>query len=720
MAVSRLEWYLGRLTAMQPAEIAWRSLRACENLLRPVEGLWQTKITVLDRDGDVEKLFESFRNGVGRPVLLDGDRAQLIAAENPSQAQGLTAVAQRLLAGERSYFGYPTVDVGRDIDWHRDAVSDYRWPAIRSNRINHRVALSDPKWIWELNRLQHLPVLAEAWLFTDEAVFAETAFEHLDTWLEQNPIGTGIAWRGAFEAGIRAISVAVALQGLRTAPALTAQRFRRIAGLLDASAHYCWRERSLFSSANNHLVGELTGVVVTHLLFPELPTPKALYPRAFAALLAEAERQILPDGAGAEQSVSYQMFTAELLALTAALLRLRGDQPPARLLAALHRSAEYLAAVVGSVDPDPRYGDDDEGFALRLGAESRRTVREHLGIIAAATGSSAAAGMGAPSLTATWFGTALGNGSADTTTPERPLSAPSAYAPDGGLVILRDGRRRVTADVGPLGYLSIAAHGHADALAVTLSADGRDLIVDPGTGSYYGHPHWRSAHRGTRAHGTVCIDDVDQSVDGGPFYWRRHANTTVRTVDLKRGIVDAEHDGYRRLKDPAVHRRWLSAPPDDPTMVVVDLITGRSEHDIDVSWPLHPELDATATQNGHQVTRDGSPVLQLCYAATSSIEFTALRGDPESNLGWWSGRLEERVPAWLLGVHCRSVTPVAILTILSTDIAVTVSDPEISHSGTTLEVGWSVNGARRALTIDTNHPGAIQSAQSPGMKLVTV
>src|ERR1700754_4950041 len=70
------------------------------------------------------------------------------------------------------------------------------------------------------------------------------------------------------------------------------------------------------------------------------------------------------------------------------------------------------------------------------------------------------------------------------------------YAPNGGLVVLRKGSKRTTMDVGPLGYLSIAAHGHADALAVTLATDGHDLIVDPGTASYYGTSRWRDAHRG--------------------------------------------------------------------------------------------------------------------------------------------------------------------------------------------------------------------------------
>ena len=82
----------------------------------------------------------------------------------------------------------------------------------------------------------------------------------------------------------------------------------------------------------------------------------------------------------------------------------------------------------------------------------------------------------------------------------------------------------MTVDVGPLGYLAIAAHGHADALAVGLAVDGHDLVGDPGTGSYFAHPEWRTAHRSTRAHATVAVDDADQSVMGGPFLWTEHAD----------------------------------------------------------------------------------------------------------------------------------------------------------------------------------------------------
>ncbi|WP_245909132.1 heparinase II/III family protein [Mycobacterium neglectum] len=705
--MSSLAWYWGRLKAMSPHETAWRASRAAASLQDRTAASERTSdsaITGATQDwGD---LLQRFRGGLGRPVLLDADRAQRIAVEHRSAVNELIAEADRLVAGQRRYFGYPTADLGTDVDWNYDPVSNYRWPTVRSTKINHRTAPSDPKWIWELNRLQHLPQLAQAWLFTEDPVYAETAFEHLDSWLTQNPAGSGIAWRGAFEAGIRAISVAIAVQGLRTSPALTAQRYRRVARMLDASARYCWRERSRFSSANNHLVGELAGLATVHLLFPELDAPAALFDRCIAGLSAEAEQQILSDGAGAEQAISYQIFTAELLSLVVVLLRLRGDVPPPALTEALHRSSLFLSYLVCVDDPDPRYGDDDDGFALRLGAESKRTVRQHLAIMAAASG--AVIEHTEPTLAASWISTALDGRISEAPAPAgRPVPT-NIYAPDGGLVVMRSGRRRVVMDVGPLGYLSTASHGHADALAVTLSDDGRDLIVDPGTASYYGNAAWRSTHRGTRVHATVCVDGLDQSVIGGPFLWSRHAKTVVRFVDLDRGIVDAEHHGYRRLDDPVLHRRWLIAPPGDATVAVVDLIDGQSTHDVTVSWPLSPDLTATPTDVGHRISRDGEAVLEIRYAATGPVHPEQVSGDRESHLGWWSDRLESRTPSWLVGAKCRSSAPMVILSLLRTVNAGALTDPAIAIEGCKMTVSWSEDGIGRGFTIDRNRPGAVE------------
>jgi hypothetical protein len=702
--LSRLAWYARRLRSMSPHEIAWRASRitsgAARRLTRPSTPSDSALLGV--RDPQWDALLHAFRQGTGRPILLDRDRAVKLAAAHPDQAAAVVSAADRVLARRFTFFGYPEQSLAAPVDWHHDPLSGTTWPAIPSERIDHRTRPGDPKWIWELNRLQHLPWLAEAWLFTGDDRYAEGAFDQLDSWLTQNPPGIGIAWRGAFEAGVRAISVAVAVAGLRDSAALTPDRYRSVVRMLADSARRCWQERSRFSSANNHLVGELAGLATVALLFPELARARGWERRALAALRTEARRQILPDGAGAEQAVGYQVFTAELLLVVITLLRLRGDEPPTEMLQAVDRSARYLATLVGSGDPAPRYGDDDEGFALRLDAAPLREIPEHLAAVGAVTGNPAALHAATPGLAAGWLAAA---GPAESPTPTAVPA--SCYAAHGGLVVLRSGARRLTMDVGPLGYLSIAAHGHADALALTLSVDGQELIGDPGAASYYGHPEWRRVHRGTRAHATVCVDEADQSVIAGPFLWSRHAEVTVHRVDLERGLVDAEHDGYRRLDSPVTHRRWLIAPPDLAEVLVVDLLRGEGGHRVHTSWPSHPALDAARAPGGHLLSRDGTPVLGLSYAANAELTHHEIRGDPDTNLGWWSSRLESREPAWLVGTSAEATAPIVLATVLSPRAAAAggpgpAENLAVALTGDSIEVTWRERELAHRVEIDVS------------------
>ena len=92
----------------------------------------------------------------------------------------------------------------------------------------------------------------------------------------------------------------------------------------------------------------------------------------------------------------------------------------------------------------------------------------------------------------------------------RPEEAPRLFA-DAGICLLRtppeDGPEIwCRCDGGPHGFLSIAAHAHADALSVEVRHGGVDVLVDPGTYCYHGEPEWRSYFRSTLAHNTIEVD----------------------------------------------------------------------------------------------------------------------------------------------------------------------------------------------------------------------
>ena len=100
-------------------------------------------------------------------------------------------------------------------------------------------------------------------------------------------------------------------------------------------------------------------------------------------------------------------------------------------------------------------------------------------------------------------------------------------------------------DHGPVGYLSIAAHGHADTLAVWLSIGDQPVFVDAGTYLYHSDRAMRDAFRSTAVHNTLTLGGVASSRPSGPFNWATKAN--ARCVVVEDGPIArlvAEHDGY--------------------------------------------------------------------------------------------------------------------------------------------------------------------------------
>ncbi len=211
-------------------------------------------------------------------------------------------------------------------------------------------------------------------------------------------------------------------------------------------------------------------------------------------------------------------------------------------------------------------------------------------------------------------------------------------------------------DGGPHGFLSIAAHAHADALSLEVRHDGVDVLADPGTYCYHGEPEWREYFRSTRAHNTVCVDGRDQSVSGGPFLWTRHASTTVLRdetgVDGDQ-VWEAAHDGYRKLPGGAVrHQRVVRLSPGERTLTVRDLLTARRRgHDHTVALAFHLGPDVTAALDGPRARlswRGPTGVSGADLFLPPALSWSAHRGESGPPLGWYSPAFGQRVPATTL------------------------------------------------------------------------
>lgn len=643
--LARARWYVRRARAMPLVEVPVRSKRQAHHLVD--DAVWRFAPPLWRSAWEVEptKLLRTAPTEASRGPLT-AERAQGLLARDPQAASAIVELAERSLEGRFQFFGYPEATLPAPIDFSRDPFTGQCWRARHGKSINYRAAgYGDPKWIWELNRLQHLPLVALAWRLTGSDEFAEAAIAQTVQWLEQQPPGRGIAWANGFEAGIRAVSLALAYDALRAAPSMSDSRRRAILQGLHQHGRWITRDPSTHSSANNHRVGELAGLVAIGLLAPELRAAEGWEQTALEGLAAEADRQILPDGMGAEQAFGYQLFVLDLLLLVVALLDCAERSAPPSVLAALERGARALSALLGPGEPEPNFGDSDEGRAVRLDARPLRGARDVAACLAARIGHGGARALASSLDETAWL--LFGQEGSDRfdRTPAAPPPGDALF-PNAGLVVLRRNGVRVTVDAGPLGYLKLAAHGHADALHVTLAADGDGLVVDPGAGSYFGHPDWREEFRGTRFHATVGVDGVDQSEPGGPFLWTRHARASLRYAGG--GIVVADHDGYGRLTDPVLHTRTVVVLTDG-TVLVYDRLDARELHRYAQFWPFAPNLDvAEKTENTLRLSKEGRPSLAIALASSEPAALKLTRGSQEPFVGWWSPRLESAIPAWRL------------------------------------------------------------------------
>jgi len=221
--------------------------------------------------------------------------------------------------------------------------------------------------------------------------------------------------------------------------------------------------------------------------------------------------------------------------------------------------------------------------------------------------------------------------------------------PEGGYYILGDSFEterevRLVADVGPLGYLSIAAHGHADALAFTLAVGGKEIFIDPGTYAYHTQKKWRDYFRGTSAHNTLRVDGLDQSVIGGNFMWVHHARAMCESwaSDAERDRLVGRHDGYIRLRDPVSHRREIVLDKKADVIHVTDSLECLRAHTVQLYWHCHEEVDAQILDGVVQMRREGVELTLVVLDPGFSPRLA--RGAEDEPLGWVSRRFDAKKP----------------------------------------------------------------------------
>jgi len=567
------------------------------------------------------------------------------------------AAADRILAGTFDVLALRGAPLGFPPAWNADPKTGTRAPLRFGKTLDYRSpgTVGDVKYLWEMNRHLELVTLAQAWHLTREPRFAEGCRRLIDSWLAECPYPLGANWCSSLELAIRLINWACVWQLLGAEESTVfaghdGAAFRaRWLSSIHRHCHFIAGHLSRHSSANNHLLGEAAGLAIAALTWPLWKSSPRWLERATAELTHEALTQNHEDGVNKEQAVWYHAAVADLLLLAGLIARANGCDAQPAYWRRLESMLEFVASIMDAAGNVPAFGDADDGVLVRWAPLDRGQLFRSLLATGAVLFDRAEFARKAREFDdkSRWL-----LGDEGEATFARLVSMPHGGArplprafPQGGYYLLGEGfdtarEVKIVADAGALGYLSIAAHAHADALSFTLSAAGQPLLVDPGTFAYHCDRKWRRYFRGTRAHNTVCIDGLDQSRPAGSFLWLDHAPVAVEAFESERLV--ASHDGYSRLSDPVRHRRTFAYDRERFLLVITDELICRGTHHVELNWHFAPQCQVLRSEGAVLAELGG---VRLTLKIDPRLACRLESGSESPPGGWFSPSYDVKVPA---------------------------------------------------------------------------
>jgi hypothetical protein len=628
--LNRIQWYGARLAAMSAPEIAHRV----------------AELSRKSRFRSEKRGWNAVDSGSGGSFTKLGDllaRLRAVPLDCGASFDAKTYLGRKWPAARFDEAGRNAILPHTGL-WRFDPVSGKAWPGAEKAGFDIEVRMTsatpdvqyrygDVKYVWEPARLQVLHWLAVEVAHGSELAHA-TAMTWVRSWMDSNPPWRGVHWISGIEIALRIVSVTL-LIAARSNAGMTDEDRKRL--ILFVMAHASWLAQfpSRYSSANNHRVAEGLGLFLAGLILPASQQQADFETEGRHILEQEALLQIYPDGVGAEQSPTYQAFTMELIAFGQLVARGVGKPLTHGVDDRLRAGAQFLAALQDGEGRVPAIGDDDEGRAITCpGVVEPLYVASVIQSIMGLLGEPGLSPQSPFYLREFLFHAPKAAGK------DVPDGAVVQVFEDGGYSVVKDrvGDRRyqLVFDHGPLGYLSLAAHGHADALSVWLNVDDRPVFIDAGTWLYHSGRAARRELRRSFVHNTLSLPEQSQSEPSSAFSWSNKAASRLlgRSVSNDGWMLEGEHDGF--VKRASVrHVRRIERRNDG--FSIRDRLAGSDRPmPCEISFLIAPHLVVDRLDKRDALLRDenGEPVLR--FVGTPQLSCRIERGNFQSSRGVYS------------------------------------------------------------------------------------
>ncbi|MBK9249156.1 MAG: alginate lyase family protein [Ignavibacteria bacterium] len=481
------------------------------------------------------------------------------------------------------------------IDWQIDFKSGYRWSTntwYKSLRYGTTTG-ADVKVPWELARMQHFPILAEAAFlaqrnredFALPDVYAREFRNQILDFIAMNPPRWGVNWTTSMDIGIRAVNWLVTYDLFRSIGVEFDEEFEGIfrRSIYEHGTHIIHNLEYSPDLRGNHYLADVAGLLFIAAYLPCMPETDMWLAFSIQEMLSETALQFLPDGGNFEASVPYHRLSAEMVLYADALL---SKLPPEKLdalqaynarlkqgvpklqnapmnLRTLHSNYNVtskinsiLAFSARTMKPNghsPQIGDNDSGRFYILLPNYRKN--EATGALTGEHNDHRELFLIHDFLVG------------KQRIPEKniidsfmhPTSKHDAF-PDFGLDVYRTSEYYCAVRCGAIGQRGKGGHAHNDQLSIEVQVRNRDFFVDNGTYLYTPAPDKRNLYRSTAAHNTLTIEGKEQNAwlpgGGDVLFWMLGDRSQAKVIARSDDEWIGEHRGFG-----AVHTRELRFEP---------------------------------------------------------------------------------------------------------------------------------------------------------------
>jgi len=557
--MSNLKIYLKKATKLPPEILIKKVYRKINNKIYYSIRAKKVAKNPIDIDSNI---FDNFEPTINFLFDINNKKELYIQELKKSGKEGkIIEQADKICNHIFNLLGSRNINLGKDIKWNEDFKTGLRWENKFYKKIK-RVDLNnnaDVKVPWELSRFQHIPILGQAYLLTDNFEYALEFKKQIEDWIKNNPVEMSVNWTCTMDVAIRACNWIVGYYFFEDCPKnkIDSEFWIKYNKALYLHGKYTFSNLERAPQYNsNHYLSDLAGLIWLGLYFKNFKydkeatknNPKIWLDFGLKEFEKEMKNQVNPDGIDYEASTAYHCLVTELFLFTSILCSKNNIAFSKEYMAKLEKMVEFIMNITKPDGHIPLIGDMDSGRFIILSDYGNLDKRDFRYLIA----------LGGEYFNRDDFKFYSSNNNNQTsfwyfenilrikTKEKPPINLESKAYKDSGYYILRNDKIYIIIKCGPNGINGNGGHTHNDQLSFELNISGKDFIIDPGTYVYTADYKLRNLFRSTYMHNTLQIGYLEQNSFEEKDLFRINNETNAQLLDFSDDYFKGRHYGFMK------------------------------------------------------------------------------------------------------------------------------------------------------------------------------